>query len=268
MRIFQKIIGKVVSLLMIVVIIAIIFCVYCAFSIKVLHHRYVNLFGYSIFEVATGSMEKSINVGDAVLVKIDSDYKVGDVVTYQNGNDFITHRVVSIDDDFVVTKGDNNNVNDNPVDKKLVLGKVIKILPRVGVWKKVLLTPKIIVLIIATLFIFSILFAYDGKVIKIVSSKKEEEEIENKVNKEVNKKIASITRRKRRSKKVLEATQIIDVSKVKVAKDINKNEAKKKKNLDATQIIDISKIKEKEKKKKKLEATQIINVTEIKKKVG
>ena len=172
MKTFQKIMGKIVNLLIILVVIAIIFCLYFIISIKVFHKKYINFFGYSIFEVATGSMQKTINVGDAVLIKLNGNYEVGDIVTYKNGNDFITHRVVSIDDDYIITKGDNNNVNDNPIDKSLVVGKVIKILPKVGIWKKVLLTPKVIILIIVTLFIFSVLFSYDGKSIKIISSKK------------------------------------------------------------------------------------------------
>lgn len=247
MKRVQKIIGKIVNVLIVIVIIAILFCAYCAFSIKVLGNKYVNIFGYSIFEVATGSMHGSIEIGDAVLVKIDSDYNEGDIVTYQNEDDFITHRVISIQDDYIITKGDANNVNDNKVDKHMVLGKVIKVLPKLGTWKKVLLTPKVIVLIIVTLFIFSILFSYDGKSIKIISSKKAEQENLDKINTEVNKKVAVVNRKKRRSKKVLDATQIINVD------EVNKMMAKEKKNKS---------------KKKTLEATQIIDISEIKKRVG
>ena len=239
MKILQKVIGKIVNALIVLVIIAIIICAYSVFSIKVLQKSYVNFFGYSIFEVATGSMKDEINIGDAVLVKINDDYEVGDIVTYKSGNDFITHRVVSKINNQVITKGDANNVNDNPIDSKLILGKVVKILPRVGVWKKVLLTPKVIVLILITLFVFSILFSYEGSSIKIVSSKKAQKEIDQKiedeVNKEVNKKVAAINRRKKRVKKVLDATQIIDLNEINKVKN-----DKKKKTLDATQIIDIS----------------------------
>ena len=241
MKKIQKIIGKIVNVLIVIIIVAILFCAYCVFSIKVLNNKYVNVFGYSVFEVATGSMKGTIEVGDAVLVKIDSDFNVGDIVTYQSGNDFITHRVVTMENDQVITKGDANNVNDNPVESGLILGKVVKVIPRLGVWKKVLLTPKIIALILITLFIFSILFSYDGKAIKIVSSRKAQQEIDDKisdeVNKEVNKQVASANRRKKRSKKILDATQIIDISKI--------NEKKKKKKLEATQIIDISEINKK-----------------------
>lgn len=249
MKTIQKIIGKIVNVIIVLVIIAIIICAYSVFSIKVLHKGYVNFFGYSVFEVATGSMKEEIDIGDAVLVKINSDFDVGDIITYQSGEDFITHRVVSKTEHYIITKGDANNVNDNPIDKSLVLGKVVKIMPRVGVWKKVILTPKVIVLILLTLFVFSILFSYDGSSIKIVSSKKAQKEIdekiENEVNKkvedEVSKKVAVINRRKKRVKKVLDATQILDINEVKNVK----NNTNKKKTLDATQIINISDFKRK-----------------------
>ena len=128
----QKIIGKIVNVLIVIVIIAILFCAYCVFSVKVLGNKYVNLFGYSIFEVATGSMHGTIEIGDAVLVKIDSDYQIDDIITYESGNDFITHRVISIEDDSVIAKGDANNVNDNPIEKKNVLGKVEYIFKYLG----------------------------------------------------------------------------------------------------------------------------------------
>lgn len=240
MKTFQKVVGKIVSVLIVLVIIAIIFCTYCVFSIKVLNHKYVNVFGYSVFEVATGSMKGTIEVGDAVLVKIHDKYEVNDIITYQSGNDFITHRIVAMEGDKVITKGDANNVNDNPVDKDLILGRVVKTLPKLGVWKKVLLTPKVIILILVTLFIFSILFSYDGKAIKIISSKKAQKEIDDIITDEVNKKVAVVNRKKRRSKKVLDATQIIDISEVN--KKLND---KKKKKLEATQIIDISEINKK-----------------------
>lgn len=239
----QKIIGKIVNVLIVIVIIAILFCAYCVFSVKVLGNKYVNLFGYSIFEVATGSMHGTIEIGDAVLVKIDSDYQIDDIITYESGNDFITHRVISIEDDSVIAKGDANNVNDNPIEKKNVLGKVVKILPNLGVWKKVLLTPKVIVLVLVTLFIFSILFSYDGNAIKIISSKKAQKEVDDKIKDEVDKKVAVINRKKKRSKKILDATQILDINEINsVSKEKTK---KKKKTLEATQILDISDIKKK-----------------------
>ena len=280
MKTLQKIIEKIVNVLMVIVVIAILFCIYSVVSLKMLKKEYINFFGYSIFEVATGSMANEINVNDAVIVKINDDYNVGDIVTYRSGNDFITHRVMSMENNYIVTKGDANNVADNPIDKSLVLGRVIKIIPELGVWKKVLLTPKVIILILITLFIFSILFSYNGKAIKIVSSKHSEDEINKKIEEEVNKKMISMKRRRRAPKKVLEATQIIDLNEVNnklqnsVSNDTVKNDVvSAKKSLDATQIIDLKKVndkvvKEQKSSKKTLDATQIIDINEVNKKIN
>lgn len=269
MKTLKKIMEKILGFLMVIIIIAILFCVYSFASIKLFHRDYINIFGYTIFEVATGSMADSINIGDAVIVKINDKYKENDVVTYKSGNDYITHRVVGVDNDFIITKGDANNVNDNPIDKGLVLGKVVKVIPELGVWKKVLLTPKVIVLIILTLLIFSILFSYNGKSIKIVSSKKSDEEMNKIIEEEVNKKVASMKRRRHSEKKILDATQVLDITEIK--KEIEVPKTKKmdnKKILDATQLIDISEIKKinntSKNKHKVLDATQIIDISTLK----
>ena len=89
MKTFQKIMGKIVNLLIILVVIAIIFCLYFIISIKVFHKKYINFFGYSIFEVATGSMQKTINVGDAVLIKLNGNYDK-DAKSYDS-NSFINY---------------------------------------------------------------------------------------------------------------------------------------------------------------------------------
>ena len=268
MKTLQKVAEKIVNVLMVIVVIAILFCIYSVISLKILKNDYINFFGYSIFEVATGSMVNEINIHDAVIVKINDEYNVGDIVTYKSGNDFITHRVISMENDYIVTKGDANNVSDNPIDKALVLGKVVKVIPELGIWKKVLLTPKVIILILITLFIFSILFSYNGKSIKIIASKQSEDEINRKIEEEVNKKLTSLKRKKRAPKKVLEATQVIDLSEIK--EKINNEENKSnKKTLDATQIIDVKKINDEIKKsdmkknKKTLDATQIIDISQI-----
>jgi hypothetical protein len=85
------------------------------------------------------------------------------------------------------------------------------------------------------------LFSYDGNSIKIVSSKKAQKEIDQKIEDEVNKKVAVINRKKKRVRKVLDATQILDLNEVN--DKIKSNN--KKKTLDATQIIDVSDLKRK-----------------------
>ena len=74
-------------------------------------------------------MHGTIEVNDFIVVKVDSKYKVDDIITYKNNDGLIiTHRVVSVDGDNVITKGDVNNDNDDPISKNNVIGKVIDII--------------------------------------------------------------------------------------------------------------------------------------------
>ncbi len=84
------------------------------------------LFGFRVFKVATGSMEPYLKVNDRVLIKESNDYKVNDVVTFIDKNgQYVTHRIIKIDDKEVITKGDSNNTEDEPIVKNNIVGKVI-----------------------------------------------------------------------------------------------------------------------------------------------
>ena len=64
--------------------------------------------------------------------------KIGDVVTYKQDNDFITHRIIEVYKDTYITKGDANKAKDKPIDKSQIIGKVTKVLPKFGIIKKTL----------------------------------------------------------------------------------------------------------------------------------
>lgn len=83
------------------------------------------IFNYYIFNVKSGSMEKNINVGDYIIVKKTNDIAVNDIVTYKKDNYFITHRVIKIDKEKVITKGDKNNIADDEIKKEDIIGKYI-----------------------------------------------------------------------------------------------------------------------------------------------
>lgn len=74
-----------------------------------------SLFGVNPYIVLSGSMEPSIKTGSLCFIDTNikyDDIKVGDIIAYKKGTDMITHRVVSITQDGMVTKGDNNDVSD------------------------------------------------------------------------------------------------------------------------------------------------------------
>ena len=85
-----------------------------------------NAFGYSILRVVSGSMEPNIKVGNFVLIKNCKSYKKGDVVTFvDSSNNVVTHRIIKINKDEVVTKGDANNTDDGVIHLSDIQGKVI-----------------------------------------------------------------------------------------------------------------------------------------------
>ena len=85
----------------------------------------LSFFGFRIYKIGSGSMEPYLKVNDYIIVKEKKDYHVGNVVTYKKNNEYITHRIKSIDGDIVITQGDNNNTEDKPINKKDIIGKLV-----------------------------------------------------------------------------------------------------------------------------------------------
>lgn len=96
------------------------------------------LFGYEIYGILSNSMEPEIMTGSIVYVEhVDADdIQVNDVITYKMSSDsdvVATHRVVSIEDDTFITKGDHNkSVDAQPVGFNRLLGRVVLSIPFFG----------------------------------------------------------------------------------------------------------------------------------------
>ena len=63
--------------------------IYNNVQIKILGNEYSSFFGYSTFEVQTGSMSDTIDPGDWIIVKITKDVKLDDIITYSEKGEFI-----------------------------------------------------------------------------------------------------------------------------------------------------------------------------------
>lgn len=127
--------------------------------------------------VLTGSMEPEIKPGDYItVIKKDKDsYKVGDVVTYLRTTDSgekekVTHQIISIDGDQVITQGiSSSNTNaDTPITKDDIIGKHIITIPKLGWVMKFLSSTTGIILIVG--LILAVIFW------EITEPKKDEEE--------------------------------------------------------------------------------------------
>lgn len=89
-------------------------------------------FGFGISVVLSGSMEPTLSVNDMVVVHEQSNYQINDIVVYQSGSSLIIHRIESIDGVKVITKGDANNVSDQPINVSDIKGRAVFHIPIIG----------------------------------------------------------------------------------------------------------------------------------------
>lgn len=159
-NILSKLVQVIVNILVILVTILIFFSIYNLVSLRLFHKEYTSIIGYSMFEVVTGSMEPTLNVGDLIIIKNYDSYKKNDIITYRSDNDFITHRITGIDKDYVYTKGDANNSEDNKILYDQIIGKVVFVVNNGGVYRKILLTPRVFIMVVIFLILLSLCFSY------------------------------------------------------------------------------------------------------------
>lgn len=147
---------------------------------------YSTIMGYSFFEIKTGSMSGNLEVGDWILVKNTKQADLGDIITYEEEGNFITHRVVQKYNNIYVTKGDSNNKIDSPITSTQIVGIVVKTLPKIGIIKNVFLSINVLVPFIITIILLCLVIddkedhekSYISQFLKIFKRKKKNEKIE------------------------------------------------------------------------------------------
>ncbi len=113
------IMGKIISIIFYIILIPIII-----FNFTLIIKSFVNpnkipdFFGYKSFIIVSGSMEKTIMRGDAIIVKEvpQDEIKIEDIISFDEDGVIVTHRIIDIiNENGIVkyrTKGDNNNSPD------------------------------------------------------------------------------------------------------------------------------------------------------------
>ena len=98
------------------------------------------IFGYKPVVVLSGSMEPTYKVGSVIYYNKVSkeDLKVGDVITFTQGNDYVSHRINNIEGDLYETKGDaNKSVDAKKIEYSSIVGRVHKCsIPFIGYYIK------------------------------------------------------------------------------------------------------------------------------------
>ena len=81
--------------------------------------------GFRIGIVKSSSMAPQIAYGSMVVWASPSEVKCGDIVAYKYNANIEVHRVVEIDNDILVTRGDSEHGVEREVSKDKILGKVV-----------------------------------------------------------------------------------------------------------------------------------------------
>ncbi len=120
-----------------------------------------SFFGIKTYVIISGSMEPNYNIGDIVIAQETNskDIKVGDVISFREGENVVTHRITRKitegNNRFFKTRGDNNNTEDRwDVSLNSIEGKVIGKIPAIG---------KITLMLqdkVAILFVILVFYAY------------------------------------------------------------------------------------------------------------
>lgn len=114
------------------------------------------IFGYARVIVMSGSMQPAIEAGDLIVVREQQKYEEDDIITYRRGGALITHRIVEANESGIVTKGDTNNVNDDPVAPADIEGKVVLRIPGAGNFILLLKKPSVILAVSCLILLFFI----------------------------------------------------------------------------------------------------------------
>lgn len=86
----------------------------------------VNGFKYQLYEVITNSQAPYFDDRDIVIVKSYEDYKVGDILTFNQGANKVSHRLVAIFTEkssgkiYYVCHGDNNGASNPALNHKVI----------------------------------------------------------------------------------------------------------------------------------------------------
>lgn len=105
------------------------------------------LIGFRSYTVLSGSMEPEFYPGDLVVSihKNKVNIKEGDIITFRDNDEIVTHRIIDKTQEGYITKGDNNNAVDSfAVSNDNIIGKVLFNIPNAGYIIQFLAKPMVI----------------------------------------------------------------------------------------------------------------------------
>lgn len=129
--------------------------VYLANARNIVGNQMPMPFGIGSAVVLSGSMEPVLSRGDLIFVQETEEVNTGDIVVYQLENSLIVHRVITVSQETVVTKGDANNTADEPIKREQIKGVVRLHIPYIGIVLNVMKTPAGIIVTLILAFVLT-----------------------------------------------------------------------------------------------------------------
>jgi signal peptidase len=77
-------------------------------------------------------MRPAIDPGDLLIIRQQDAYQPGDIITFTEGGSLVTHRLLALEGQTALTRGDANNSDDAPVELSRVQGKMVLRVPALG----------------------------------------------------------------------------------------------------------------------------------------
>lgn len=98
----------------------------------VLQIAFVVLPGFGSYVVMSGSMEPVIQTGSLIYVYDTDDYTEGDIITFVEQGNTVTHRIVGKTPKGFVTKGETQAVDSWRIDEQQIRGEYLLSIPLYG----------------------------------------------------------------------------------------------------------------------------------------
>lgn len=116
----KKILNIIKNILDISIVIMIVILTILVINNRINKENVTKIGDYYIFYVASGSMEPTLNIGDVIISKQTNDYEIDDIITYKIDNSYVTHRIIKIENEQIITQGDANQSEDKPITKNQI----------------------------------------------------------------------------------------------------------------------------------------------------
>lgn len=121
-------------------------------------------FGVGVSVVLSGSMEPALSVDDVLVVKSQKEYFVDDMVVFNDHGTLVVHRIISIVDGEITTKGDANDSADEAITAEVIKGKVVKVIPSAGKLLNTVRSPIVVILVLgAAILLMELSFKKEKK---------------------------------------------------------------------------------------------------------